>query len=79
VRVRFPLRATAVVSAIVASHGFICVVDEDEILPGCDALAHLGYYVEPTSAIIWSALAHLVEKLPDPIVVILTGSGLKYG
>jgi threonine synthase len=42
-------------------------------------LASLGLYVEPTSAIVWAALSRLVDKLPDPIVVILTGSGLKYG
>jgi threonine synthase len=79
VRVRYPLRVAAVLEAVVASGGSMCVVDEKDILPACDALARLGFYVEPTSAIAWSALIQMVEKLPDPIVVILTGSGLKYG
>jgi threonine synthase len=79
VRVRNPLRGNSVLAAVVASRGSMCVVDEKEILPARDELARLGFYVEPTSAIVWPALAHSVEKLPDPVVVILTGSGLKYG
>jgi threonine synthase len=56
----------------------MCAVDEQEILPGRDALARLGFYVEPTSALVWSALTHVLADAPDPIVVILTGSGSKY-
>jgi threonine synthase len=54
------------------------VVDEEEILPGRDALARLGFYVEPTSAIVWSALRRTISHLSDPVVVILTGAGYKY-
>jgi threonine synthase len=57
----------------------MCAVEESEILAGRDALAELGFYVEPTSAIVWAALVKLMDVLPDPVVVILTGSGLKYG
>jgi len=77
VRVRYPLRGDAVLRDVTASHGFMCVVDENEILPGRDMLAHLGFYVEPTSAIVWSALAQMINDLPDPVVVVLTGSGYK--
>jgi threonine synthase len=56
----------------------MCVADENEILPGRDALARIGFYVEPTSAIVWSALAQTIRDLPDPVVVVLTGSGYKY-
>ena len=66
-------------AAVLASRGFMCAVEEKDILPARDALARLGFYVEPTSAIAWAALIQLTDKLPDPIVVILTGSGLKYG
>ena len=79
VRVRDPLRAKAVCQAVLASRGFICAIDEKDILAARDALAQLGFYVEPTSAIAWAALLQVMDKLPDPIVVILTGSGLKYG
>jgi threonine synthase len=37
----------------------------------------LGFYVEPTSAIVWNALEQIAAELPDPVVVALTGSGLK--
>jgi threonine synthase len=56
----------------------IHAVAEEEIIPCCNALARLGFYVEPTSAIVLSALENTVRNLPDPVVVILTGSGLKY-
>ncbi len=78
VRVRNPLRGDEVLLEVAASHGYMCAVDENEILPGRDALAHLGFYVEPTSAIVWSALAQMIKDLPDPVVIILTGSGYKY-
>jgi threonine synthase len=78
VQVRFPLRGDAVLRVVGASHGSICIVDENKILPGRNALARLGFYVEPTSGIVWAALAQKIRELPDPVVVILTGSGYKY-
>ena len=77
VRISHPLRGDALLQAVAESGGAIVAVDEDEILPGRDQLAHQGLYVEPTSAIVWSALAQEAQQLPDPIVVVLTGSGFK--
>jgi len=79
VQVHDPLRKNEVAAAIRTSGGLVFLVNEDEILPARNELAQLGFYVEPTSAIAWVALTKLIEKLPDPVVVILTGSGLKYG
>ena len=79
VRVSDPLRGNEVLAAVLASRGSMMVTGEDEIIPARNELAKLGFYVEPTSAIVWPALIKLSQKLPDPIVVILTGSGLKYG
>jgi threonine synthase len=78
VRVRFPVRGDAVLDAVQSSRGAILAVDEEDILPGRDALARLGLYVEPTSAIVWTALAQSLDDLPDPVVVVLTGSGYKF-
>jgi len=78
VRVRYPLRGDAVLKAVEASGGTMAAVDEEAILPARDALARLGFYVEPTSAIVWAALAELIDKLPEPIVLVLTGAGFKY-
>ena len=71
------LRAEAVVETTRRSGGHFTSVDEAFILPGRDALAHLGFYVEPTSALVWRALEENIFSLPDPVVVVLTGSGLK--
>ena len=79
VRVGNPLRKEAVLAAVKASHGWMVATDETEILPARSVLAGLGFYVEPTSAIVWAALKQYIDKLPNPIVLVLTGSGLKYG
>jgi threonine synthase len=86
VKVRFPVRGADVLRSLIPSDselkisesGSILVAREEEILPGQEALAHLGFFVEPTSALIWSALRQTLDVLPDPIVVLLTGSGYKY-
>jgi len=75
---RWPVRAEFVVEMTGRCGGRFVIVNEAFILPGRDALARLGFYVEPTSALIWRALEQSISNLPDPIVVILTGSGLKY-
>ena len=79
VRGSYSLRGDSVLEAVTRSRGAIVAVDEQEILPARESLAHLGFYVEPTSALVWPALSQMIKNLPDPIVVILTGSGLKYG
>ena len=78
VRVADPLRSDVVLRAVEASQGIICAVEENEIIPCRDALARSGFYVEPTSAIVLSALEKNIQYLPDPIVVVLSGSGLKF-
>ena len=78
VRTRDPLRKAAVVETVLHSGGRFVSVEEADILPGRDELAHRGFYVEPTSALVWSALEFTLSISPDPIVAVLTGSGLKY-
>jgi len=78
VRVKRPLRAGALLQMVEAGHGEFIPVDEADILRGRDELARRGLYVEPTSAITWSALEQTIERLPEPVVVMLTGSGYKY-
>jgi len=78
VRVKQPLRIGALLKMTQSGHGEFLPVDEVDILRGRDELARRGLYVEPTSAITWAALEQVVLRLPDPIVVVLTGSGYKY-
>jgi len=78
VNVQNPIRGEEVIRAIRTCRGEIYTVDEKNILVSRDKLAKLGFYVEPTSAIVWPALEKMIRELSDPIVVILTGSGYKY-
>ncbi len=78
IRIVHPLRGDVVLAAIEQSNGKIVAVDEEEILPARDELAHRGFYVEPTSAVVWAALKRLRRVISEPIVLVLTGSGLKY-
>lgn len=78
VRVRTPLRADAVLRMVESTGGRLVAMREETILPGRDALARLGFYVEPTSALVWQALRENMPNLREPVVVILTGSGYKY-
>ena len=78
IRIRYPLRGDRVLDAVMTSHGYLEAVDEEQIIPARDELAARGFYVEPTSAVVWPALLELFDNLKDPIVVMLTGSGLKF-
>ncbi len=77
VRIIQPHRSEAILEIVQSSKGLFLKVEEEDILPGRDQLARRGFYIEPTSAIVWDALAQVVGEVPEPIVAILTGSGLK--
>jgi len=77
VRVWQPIRGDSVLKEIGSSFGKLVAVDEIEIVDGVKEFARHGFYVEPTSALAWSALKQSVDDCEGPIVVILTGSGLK--
>ncbi len=77
VRIRHPVHGDAVFRMVESSEGLFIAVGEEEILPGQEALSQRGFFVEPTSALVWSALRQVIGKVPDPIVVVLTGSGFK--
>ena len=77
VRTRSPLRWERVIQLVRFSQGRFVVVDEGSILPGRDQLGRRGLFVEPTSAIVWDGLSQIIGHVPEPIVAILTGSGLK--
>ncbi|RMF50333.1 MAG: pyridoxal-phosphate dependent enzyme [Anaerolineae bacterium] len=78
VRVRRPLRGDSVLRMVSASGGTFLAIEEELILPARDHLAQQGFYVEPTSALAWAALPQILPRLPEPVVVVLTGAGLKH-
>ena len=77
VRTRNPVRSDELVQFVQSTQGRFVAVQEENILSGRDQLAHRGLFVEPTSAIVWNGLSQVVGQVPEPVVVILTGSGLK--
>jgi threonine synthase len=77
VRIHHPVRGDMVLQIVQESLGSFFAVDEPQILEGRNQLARRGFYVEPTSALIWEPLNKLIAQMPEPVVAILTGSGLK--
>ena len=57
------------------------LVSEREILEGFTELAKAGFFVEPTSAVAYSAYKKQLKSgavaKKDRVVVVLTGNGLK--
>lgn len=77
IRVLNPVRGDVVAQTVRESGGEVLAVEEETILPGRDALARLGFYVEPTCAVVWAALPDILAQTPGAVVAVLTGSGLK--
>jgi threonine synthase len=78
VRVQTPIRGAALLKEISREYGTFVSIAEAEILPAYEELGKCGIYVEPTSALAWCAWKLLNGKIPAPVVLVLTGTGLKY-
>ncbi|NIR65972.1 MAG: pyridoxal-phosphate dependent enzyme [candidate division Zixibacteria bacterium] len=77
IRIKHPHRGDAVLRMAENTQGAFVVVDEDQIQDGMERLYRLGFFVEPTSAVVWHGLNQVIGHIPEPIIVILTGSGYK--
>ncbi len=78
VRVLQPVRAEALLKELVRERDQVLAFDDTQIMIAMSELALRGIDIEPTSALVWCALTKSDKKLPEPIVLVLTGSGLKY-
>jgi len=80
IRIAEPVRRAQALKAITETNGDVLIVEEHEIREGIRELGRRGFAVEPTSAVIWSALAELSRRMPQEAVIVasITGSGLKY-
>ncbi|MFU8827684.1 MAG: threonine synthase [Brevefilum sp.] len=74
-----PVRGKRLLQAVRESNGLVIAVQEDEILEAQVLLAQLGFYVEPTSALVVGALKQLAGLITkdEHVLLTLTGSGLK--
>jgi len=77
VRVPRPVRAGEVLQAVRRSGGVVIAVEEERILPARERLAGMGFFVEPTCALVLDAFLQHGAGWPGPVAAILTGSGLK--
>lgn len=77
IRIKTPVRGDAVLHAVESSGGSFFVVDEEEIYEGWKELAGRGFWIEPTSAVVYPILCNHIDTMKQPVVAILTGSGVK--
>ena len=70
-----PIRDREILRAIRETDGTAVAVSEEDIRPARSALARVGLFVEPTSAVVAAALLRL--NLSGTVAAALTGSGLK--
>jgi threonine synthase len=78
VRVARPVRAKAILDSLQNGEGEIISIPEPDLIPAWQALSAKGIYCEPTSALVWAALSKLNHQVPFPIILIISGNGLKY-
>jgi len=76
-----PVRGPLLLQALRETDGGVTAVSEGEIREGLVVLGRQGICVEPTSAVVVKALAHLEEAqlihAQEQVVVVLSGFGLK--
>lgn len=81
IRIVRPPRAPELLRAIRETGGTVVAVTDDEIHEARKALAHRGLFVEPTSAVAFAGYRKLLNlkhgELREPVVIPLTGHGLK--
>nr|WP_290665628.1 pyridoxal-phosphate dependent enzyme [Ardenticatena sp.] len=81
IRIAQPIRGREVLGAIRSSGGAAFAVSDEAIRAAHKWLARRGLFVEPTSAVVGVPLEEVCERTREDgaIVLMLTGSGLKYG
>jgi threonine synthase len=74
-----PARGKRLLQALRESEGRVVICKEQEILDAQQNLAHIGYFVEPTSALAFAGYKQMLDNIGDEecVVLPLTGSGLK--
>lgn len=76
-QVETPVRCEEIIQKLQNGKDDLLTVSETEIILAYHELSHNGMYVEPTSAMVLAAWKKQSMQLPRPIVLILSGSGLK--
>jgi threonine synthase len=79
IRIAYPPRGRQILEAIRETDGMVLVVTDDETLRAQHAMAQLGLFVEPTSAVAVAGVRKLDKTVSATEITVLplTGSGLK--
>ena len=77
IAVRQPARMRELIDLQRSGRIQFAAVDEEQITTGWKSLASLGFYAEPTSAVIWDAYLQTYQTLTPPVVAVISGHGLK--
>ncbi len=79
VAIPIPARGKRLLQALRETDGRVVICGEQDILDAQQCLAHMGYYVEPTSALALAGYQQLMDDIADGdyVVLPLTGNGLK--
>ncbi len=77
IRIAQPVHRSMVLDIIKHTHGTMIAVNEEEIVRGRNELASRGFFIEPTSAVVWDALRQVHGEAVPPVVAVLSGSGYK--
>jgi threonine synthase len=77
IAINHPARGSQILAAVRATEGAVLTITEEEIERTRNQLARQGFYVEETAAVAVAALTDLPLTAVEPLVVPLTGHGLK--
>jgi threonine synthase len=72
-----PYHGAEVLRAVRECGGWFLTVEEEKIPVGQRKLAQRGIHAELTSALVWGGLEQMDFDVPDPIICVITGHGLK--
>lgn len=73
-----PVRGKEILKELIPAWDDLLSIPEEEIEPARTALARMGIYVEPTSAMVYAALKMRTSSSSGINVLVFSGNGLKY-
>jgi threonine synthase len=77
VKVAQPARGSSILERMKAGKGKMISIDENSLLDAWRISASQGFYMEPTSALVWAVIQQNIKDFKTPVVAIITGSGYK--
>lgn len=77
VKVDRPVRGSAILERMLAGKGRMIAIDEPSLLECWRESAKQGFFMEPTSALVWAAIKQNAGDFKTPVVAVITGSGYK--